>query len=102
MQFLPLRAKGRVIRFPGQQYLRGVMPLADVTTLSAISHVICVGGETPTQTKLVTHDFVRPSFQAGHLRLLVAPLDDDFLMPLEPPPLEQPPVQPVGVPIRMR
>ncbi len=97
-----LRAKGRVIRFPGQQYLRGVMPLADVTTLSAISHVICVGGETPTQTKLVTHDFVRPSFQAGHLTLLVAPLDDDFLMPLEPPPLEQPPVQPVGVPIRMR
>jgi hypothetical protein len=87
-----LRAKGRVIRFPGQQYLCGTMSLADVTTLSAISHVTCVGGEAPTQTKLVTHDFVRPSFQAGHLTLLVAPLDDDFLVPLE-----QPLVYPVTV-----
>jgi hypothetical protein len=76
--------------------------VADVTTLSAISHVICVGGESPTQTKLVTHDFVRPSFQAGHLTLLVAPVDDDFLMPLERPPLEQAPVQSAAVPTRMR
>jgi hypothetical protein len=95
-----LRAKGRVIQFPGQQHLRGVMSLADVTTLSAISHVICVGGEAPTQTKLVTHDHVRPSFQAGHLTLLVAPLDDDCLVPLEQPLVH--PVQPVGVPTRMR
>jgi hypothetical protein len=92
-----LRAKGRVIRFPGQENLRGVMSLADVTALSAISHVICVGGEAPTQTKLVTHDFVRPSFQAGHLTLLVAPLDDDCLVPLE-----QPPVLPACVPTRSR
>jgi hypothetical protein len=95
-----LRAKGRVIRFPGQQHLRGVMPLTDVTTLSAISHVICVGGESPTQTKLVTHDFVRPSFQAGHLTLLVAALDDEYLTPLEHP-LGHP-VQPAYVPTRMR
>jgi hypothetical protein len=92
-----LRAKGRVIRFPGQQHLRGVMSVADVTTLSAISHVIYVGGGAPTQTKLVTHDFVRPSFQAGHLTLLVAPLDNDCLTPLE-----QPPGVPAGVPMRMR
>ena len=95
-----LRAKGRVILFPGQQYLRGVMSLADVTTLSAISHVICVGGESPTQTKLVTHDFVRPSFQAGHLTLLVAPLDENYLTPLEQPLVH--PVQPVCAPTRMR
>jgi hypothetical protein len=95
-----LRAKGRVILFPGQQYLRGVMSLADITTLSAISHVICVGGELPTQSKVITHDFVRPSFQAGHLTLLVAPLDDDCLVPLEQPLVH--PVQPVGVPTRMR
>jgi hypothetical protein len=87
-----LRAKGRVIHFPGQQHLRGTLPLADVTTLSAISHVICVGGETPTQTKLVTHDFIRPSFQAGHLTLMVARLDDDCLEPVE-----QPLVYPVSV-----
>ncbi len=99
-----LRAKGRVIRFPGQQYLRGVMSLADVTTLSAISHVICVGVESPTQTKLVTHDFVRPCFQAGHLSLLVAPLDDNCLMPVEQPLVrpELPPVHAVGIPMRMR
>jgi hypothetical protein len=95
-----LRAKGRVIRFPGQEHVRGTMSLADVTTLSAISHVICVGAESPRQTKLVTHDFVRPSFQAGHLTLLVAPLDDEFLTPVERPLVH--PVQPVGGPTRMR
>jgi hypothetical protein len=95
-----LRAKGRVIRFPGQEHLRGTMSLADVTNLSAISHVICVGGESPTQTKLVTRDFVRPSFQAGHLTLLVAPLDAECLTPLEQPLLH--PAQPAYVPTRMR
>ena len=59
--------------------------MTKITRRTAISHITCLGGEPLNRAKLLTQDFVRPTFQAGHLTLLVQPFDDECLVPFEQP-----------------
>ena len=80
-----LRAKGRVIRFPGQENLDGLTPVEEITTLSAISHVACVGGAILPSMRLRSTGQLQPAFQAGHLTLLVEWFDENTVVPVTQP-----------------
>jgi hypothetical protein len=80
------RQSGRVILFPGQESLLGVVPLTDITTQTAVEELVCLGESPGESATLRTQDFVRPEFTAGRLVLVIQPFDgiNEFV------PFEQP------------
>ena len=80
------RRNGRLIRFPGQHQLCGTMPLAHITTLSAITTIDCLGEQPGPAAVVRTQDFVRPMFRNGTVVLTVQPFDGgDQYIPFEQP-----------------
>ena len=74
---------GRAFRFPGQDLLRGSLPVRDVVALSAIDRVVGVGCTVTDDTLLDTRDYVRPVYADGLLTLHVTPAAGDSVVPLE-------------------
>ena len=80
------RRNGRLIHFPGQHRLRGTIPIAHITTLSAITTVDCLGEQPGPDAVVRTQDFVRPMFRNGTVVLTIQPFDGaDQYIPFEQP-----------------
>lgn len=78
------RSSGRLVRYPGVDELRGVLPVADLLGRSAVDEVVVVGGGAHDGTTLVdTRDFVRPVLSGGRVRLLVQPAVGGVMVPFE-------------------
>ncbi|MGJ7442482.1 hypothetical protein [Aquipuribacter sp. MA13-6] len=78
------RSSGRLVRYPGVDELRGVLPVSDVVARSVVDEVVVVGGSRHDGTTLVdTRDFVRPVLSAGRVRLLVQPAVGGVMVPFE-------------------
>ncbi len=67
---------GRAILFPGQDDLRGVLPIRDMLARSAITAVDSLGIPVDPDTLVVTRDFVRPVYRDGRLVLALRPRAD--------------------------
>jgi len=79
---LDLPAEGRCVRFPGQDWLVGVLTAGDIVAGSAIDEVVGVGVPVTPDSPVDTRGFLRPSYQDGRLVLLVEPTVDG-LRPVE-------------------
>lgn len=77
----------RAVRFPGQDRLTGVHSAGDITALSEIDEVVGIGVPVGPGTPVDTLGFLRPTYQAGRLVLLVEPAAGGVLRPSE---IEQP------------
>ncbi len=76
-------ADGRVVRFAGQELLRGEVRVRDVIERTAIDNVHALGARIADESLIVTHDFVRPVIANGELVLYVTPLADGRFEPFE-------------------
>jgi hypothetical protein len=74
---------GRCVRFPGQEALTGIMPVADVIASSAIDEVVGIGVPITPDTSVDTRGFLRPVFAGDRLVLLVEPAAGDIPRPVE-------------------
>jgi hypothetical protein len=74
---------GRAFRFPGQDALRGSLPVRDLVALSAIDRVVGVGCTVTDDTVVDTRDYVRPVYADGLLTLHVTPASAGTVVPLE-------------------
>jgi hypothetical protein len=74
---------GRAFRFPGQESLRGALPVRDLVALSAIDRVVGVGCTVTDDTVVDTRDYVRPVYADGLLTLHVTPAVAGSVIPLE-------------------
>lgn len=54
------RHNGRLVRFPGQERLRGTVALTEVTSGTAIETIDCLGDTPGPDAVLRTQEFVRP------------------------------------------
>jgi hypothetical protein len=77
----------RAVRFPGQDRLTGVHPAGEITALSEIDEVVGIGVPVGPDTPVDTLGYLRPTYQAGRLVLLVEPAAGGVLRPSE---IEQP------------
>lgn len=78
------RSSGRLVRYPGVDRLRGVLPVADLLDRSVVEEVVVVGGSAFDGDTLVdTRDFVRPQVSDGRVRLLVQPAVGGVMVPFE-------------------
>ena len=77
------REGGRAFRFPGQDTLRGSLPVRELLALSAIDRVVGVGCAVTDDTVVDTRDFVRPVYADGLLTLHVTPAAAGSVVPLE-------------------
>ncbi|QUQ67645.1 hypothetical protein JJ691_53800 [Kutzneria sp. CA-103260] len=77
------REGGRAFRFPGQDALRGSLPVRELLALSAIDRVVGVGCTVANDTVVDTRDYVRPVYADGLLTLHVTPAAADSVVPLE-------------------
>lgn len=77
------REGGRAFRFPGQDALRGSLPVRDLVALSAINRVVGVGCTVTDDTVVDTRDYVRPVYADGLLTLHVTPAAAGSVVPLE-------------------
>ncbi len=78
------RSSGRLVRYPGVDQLRGVLPVADLLDRSVVDEVVVVGGSAHDGGTLVdTRDFVRPQLSDGRVRLLVQPAVGGVMVPFE-------------------
>jgi hypothetical protein len=71
----------RCIRFPGQEAMTGVHSAAEIVAASAIDEVVGVG--VAVDSPVDTRGFLRPTFTAGRLVLLVEPAAGGVLRPVE-------------------
>jgi hypothetical protein len=77
---------GRAVRFPGVRDLTGIMPVADLLSLSSIDAVRVIGGDPATPGTLIdTRDFVRPQWENGSLVLVATPAPLGRIAPFEVP-----------------
>ena len=77
----------RAVRFPGQDRLTGRHRAADITAWSEIDEVVGIGVPAGPDALVDTLGFLRPTYQAGRLVLLVEPAAGGVLRPSE---IEQP------------
>ena len=77
----------RAVRFPGQDRLTGVHTAGEITALSEIDEVVGIGVPVGPDTRVDTRGYLRPTYQAGRLVLLVEPAAGGVLRPSE---IEQP------------
>lgn len=77
----------RAVRFPGQDRLTGRHRAGDITAWSEIDEVVGIGVPVGPYATVDTHGFLRPTYQAGRLVLLVEPAAGGLLRPSE---IEQP------------
>ncbi len=77
------RASGRLLRFPGQDALPDVLPLAELTARSAVEVVELLGVAEAPGLLLRTRGHVRPHFRGGVLVLPVTAWDDGEVCPFE-------------------
>lgn len=77
------RTGGRAIRFPGQAMVTGEVPLDDVIGSSGIDDVQILGGASPPGLVLHTRGYLRPTYLAGRLTLLVRPAGEGAVIPFE-------------------
>jgi hypothetical protein len=73
----------RAVRFPGQERLTGVHPVTEITALSEIDEVVGIGVPVGPDSRVDTLGFLRPTYQAGRLVLLVEPAAGGVLRPSE-------------------
>lgn len=79
-----LGTDGRLVRFPGQEHLRGTVAVAEVVRLSVVEEAVLVGGGRPEPTDLIaTRDHVRPVWRAGRIVLQVERTAGGLLRPFE-------------------
>ena len=77
------RDGGRAFRFPGQDALRGSMPVRELVSLSAIDRVVGVGCTVTDDTVVDTRDYLRPVYADGLLTLHITPAAAGSVVPLE-------------------
>lgn len=77
----------RAVRFPGQDRLTGVHTAGEITALSEIDEIVGIGVPVGPETRVDTLGYLRPTYQAGRLVLLVEPAAGGVLRPSE---IEQP------------
>lgn len=77
----------RAVRFPGQDRLTGRHRAGDITAWSEIDEVVGIGVPVGPDATVDTQGFLRPTYQAGRLVLLVEPAAGALLRPSE---IEQP------------
>ena len=77
------RRGGRAFRFPGQDAVRGSLPVRDIVALSAIDRVVGVGCTVTDNTVVDTRDYLRPVYADGLLTLHVTPAAAGTAVPLE-------------------
>jgi hypothetical protein len=77
----------RAVRFPGQDRLTGRHRAGDLTAWSEIDEVVGIGVPVGPDAIVDTLGFLRPTYQAGRLVLLVEPAAGALLRPSE---IEQP------------
>ncbi|MFC9694297.1 hypothetical protein ACFTSF_37485 [Kribbella sp. NPDC056951] len=79
-----LGTAGRVVRWPGHERGRGVLPAAELRSRCGIDHLEAVGGLPITDDALVdTLDFLRPVRRDGQLVLQLQPAAGNLLIPFE-------------------
>ncbi|MCZ2830905.1 hypothetical protein O2W14_18850 [Modestobacter sp. VKM Ac-2986] len=74
---------GRCVRFPGQQAVRGRLPVADLVSGTAIDELVGVGVEVAPDAVVDTLGFLRPQWSGGRLTLLVEQGAGGVLRPFE-------------------
>ncbi len=74
---------GRAFRFPGQDSLRGALPVRDLVALSAIDRVVGIGCTVTDDTVVDTRNYIRPVYTDGLLTLHVTPAAAGSVVPLE-------------------
>jgi hypothetical protein len=62
---------GRCVRFPGQEALTGILPVAAIVASSAIDEVVGIGVPITSDASVDTRGFLRPVFAGDRLVLLV-------------------------------
>ncbi len=77
----------RAVRFPGQDRLTGRHRAGDITAWSEIDEVVGIGVPVGPDDVVDTRGYLRPTYQAGGLVLLVEPAAGALLRPSE---IEQP------------
>ena len=75
--------EGRCVRFPGQDAVRGQLPVAELLSATAIEEVVGVGVQVTPELVLDTRDFLRPQWRGGRLTLAVEQAGDGVLQPFE-------------------
>lgn len=79
-----LGTAGRLVRFPGQEHARGVLPAAKLREYCGIDAIEALGGLPVAEDSLVdTLDFIRPIRRNGRIILQVQPAAGDILIPFE-------------------
>ncbi|GAA0576010.1 hypothetical protein HPO96_15665 [Kribbella sandramycini] len=79
-----LGTAGRVVRWPGHELGRGVLPAAELRARCGIDYLEAVGGLPITDDSLVdTLDFLRPVRREGQLVLQLQPAAGNVLIPFE-------------------
>jgi hypothetical protein len=78
---------GRAVLYPGVSQLTGTLTVAEVVSDSAIDRVEVLGapGETASEQRILTRDFVRPQWRYGELILTAMPAAGGVLVPFEVP-----------------
>jgi hypothetical protein len=80
------RTGGRAVLYPGADSLTGTVTVARILAGTAIEAVTVVGAPAADPaTPVLTRDFVRPEWRAGHLTLALAPAPGGHLAPFEVP-----------------
>ncbi|WNV76914.1 hypothetical protein [Geodermatophilus sp. DSM 44513] len=77
------RTEGRVLRFPGQDELPALLPLADVVATTVVEEVLRVGVPDDPALVLRTNGYVRLRLAGGRVQLPVTPWDDGEVCPFE-------------------
>ncbi len=76
--------RGRVLTFPGQELATGLVPVAVLTTLTAVDEVVGLAGTPVDERDLVdTGGWLRPRWNRGRLELLVEQGAGGVLRPFE-------------------
>ena len=79
-----LGTAGRVVRWPGHEQARGVLPAVELRTRCGIDQLEGIGGVPVDDDTLIdTLDFLRPQRRDGRLVLQVQPAAGNMLIPFE-------------------
>jgi hypothetical protein len=77
------RTAGRCVRFPGQAGVRGRVRAGDLVAGTAIDEVVGLAGPVPVDAVVETAGFLRPTWAAGRLTLLVEQAAGGVFQPFE-------------------
>ena len=79
------RQGGRLFVYAGSDLLRGVMPVGQLVSASAIEDVTMIGHRAGVEphTEIDTQAFVRPHLSDGRVQLVVRPAADGRVIPFE-------------------